>query len=237
MNRHGVRPGSGSPAYSFDPDTDLIHVRPRSKLLQRLPATTSRVAAFDELHEKLAIATEFFLHNGDGGRYGVFRAMGDLMEYLTTRGIPHASLEPIEAVMAAIRDADNGVASPIFRPRRSKKGGTPGKPIKQLDFEGKLGIVIECCVRHCRSEGERPFIKPAARLAEKLIRESAWPVNVTAKQLIELRERIQQSAKDSPDRSAVEESLSSQISHSHPLEWAKLLLAHEWVNPPARISA
>ena len=62
-------------------------------------------------------------------------------------------------------------------------------------------------------------------------------MNVTAKQLIELRERIQQSAKDSPDRSAVEESLSSPISHSHPLQWAKLLLAHEWVNPPPLFSA
>ena len=167
MNRQGSAPSdSRPPAYSFDPNTDVFRVVPRSKLLQRLPPTASRVAAFDHLHEKLAFATEFFLHHGDGGRCGVFLALMDLQEYLTSRGIPHATLEPIQAVLAAIRDADHGVASPIFQPSRSKNGGTPGKPIKQLDFEGKLGIVMECCVRHYQNEGRRPFIKPAAQLAK-----------------------------------------------------------------------
>lgn len=222
------------PNYSFDPSTDVIHVRPREGLLRRVPCTESRNKAFDQLHERLAIATEFFLHHGDGGRYGVFRAMGDIMEFLTSRGLPHATLEPIQAVMAAIVDADNGVSSPIFQPLRSTKGGTPPKPVMQLDFEGKLAIVMECCVRQCRMEGKRPFIAPAAQLAAKLIQQSGWPVEISPRQLVELRERIQQTSKDSADRRAVEESLSSHVAQAMPLEWAKCLLSHDWVNPPSR---
>lgn len=226
-----------APNYAVDQATGNIRVRPREKLLERLPETASRNAAFDLLHERLAVATEFFQHHGDGGRYGVYRAMGDLIEYLTSRGIPHATIRPIEAVMAAIVDADNGTASPIFEPTRTSKGGTPPKPVMQLEFEGKLAIVMECCVRHCRALGKRPFVDPAARLAAKLINESAWPIRVTARELVELRERVQQRKKGfSPDRMEVDQSMTSEVARSRPLDWAKLLLAHEWVNPLPKVS-
>lgn len=225
------------PNYSIDPTTGDVRIRPREKLLERLPARTGRKAAFDQLHERLAVATEFFQHHGDGGRYGVYRAMGDLIEYLTSRGIPHATVRPIEAVMAAIVDADKGGSSPIFEPTRTPKGGTPPKSVMQLEFEGKLAIVMECCVRHCRAEGKRPFVDPAARLAAKLINESKWSTRVTARELIELRERVQQRKKGfSPDRMEVDQSMSSDLARSSPLEWAKILLAHEWVNPLPKIS-
>ncbi|MEQ1498847.1 MAG: hypothetical protein ABL914_09300 [Novosphingobium sp.] len=226
-----------APNYAVDQATGDIRVRPREKLLERLPATASRNAAFDLLHERLAVATEFFQHHGDGGRYGVYRAMGDLIEYLTSRGIPHATIRPIEAVMAAIVDADNGAGSHIFEPSRTAKGGSPPKSVMQLEFEGKLAIVIECCVRHCRAEGKRPFVEPAARLAAKLINESTWPVHVTARDLVELRERVQQRKKGfSPDRMEVDQSMSSEVARSNPLDWAKILLAHEWVNPLPKVS-
>lgn len=226
-----------APNYDLDQATGDIRVRPREMLLERLPAAASRNAAFDLLHERLAVATEFFQHHGDGGRYGVYRAMGDLIDYLSSRGIPHATLRPIEAVMAAIVDADTGTASPIFEPTRTSKGGTPPKPVMQLEFEGMLAIVMECCVRHCRAEGQRPFVEPAARLAAKLINESTWPIRVTARDLVELRERVQQRKKRfSPDRMEVDISMSSEIARSRPLEWAKTLLSHEWVNPPPKIS-
>ena len=226
-----------APNYAMDQATGDIRIRPREKLLERLPATASRNAAFDLLHERLAVATEFFQHHGDGGRYGVYRAMGDLIEYLTSRGIPHATIRPIEAVMAAIVDADNGTASPIFEPTRTPKGGTPPKPVMQLEFEGKLAIVMECCVRHCRLEGKRPFVEPAARLAAKLINESTWPIRVTARELVELRERVQQRKKGfSPDRMEVDQSMSSEVARSRPLDWAKILLSHEWVNPLPKVS-
>lgn len=225
------------PSYAVDPISGDLRIWPRERLLERLPVTASRNTAFDLLHERLAIATEFFQHHGDGGRYGVYRAMADLIEYLTSRGIPHAAIRPIEAVMAAIVDADNGTASPIFEPIRTPKGGTPRKSVMQLEFEGKLAIVIECCVRHCRAEGMRPYVEPASRLAAKLINESTWPIRVTARELVELRERVQQRGKGlSPDRMEVDQSLSSEVARSNPLAWAKILLEHEWVNPPPKVS-
>ncbi|HKC02829.1 MAG TPA: hypothetical protein VKC17_05945 [Sphingomicrobium sp.] len=224
------------PNYAVDETTGDIRIRPRKKLLERLPPTASRNAAFNLLHEGLAVATEFFQHHGDGGRYGVYRAMADLVDYFTSRGIPHAAIKPIEAVMAAIVDADNGVANPIFDPKREGSGGRPRKPVMQLAFEGQMGIVMECCVRHCRAQGQRPYVEPAAKQAAKLINASAWPVTVTAKQLVEIRERIQQSASNSPDRMEVDQSLSSEMSRVMPLDWAKLLLSHEWVNPPPKLS-
>jgi hypothetical protein len=226
-----------APNYTVDQATGDVRIRPREKLLERLPATASRNAAFDLLHERLAVATEFFQHRGDGGRYGVYRAMSDLIDYLTSRGIPHATIRPIEAVMAAIVDADNGTASPIFEPTRTGKGGSPPKPVMQLEFEGKLAIVMECCVRHCRAEGKRAFVEPAARLAAKLINESTWPIRVTARELVELRERVQQRKNgSSPDRMEVDKSMSSEVARSRPLDWAKVLLAHEWVNPLPKVS-
>lgn len=227
---------TSAPNYDVDKTTGDIRIRPREKLMERLPASASRNAAFDLLHERLAVATEFFQHHGDGGRYGVYRAMGDLIEYLTSRGIPYATTRTLEAVMAAIVDADDGVANPIFDPKRDENGGRPRKAVLQLAFEGQLGIVMECCVRHCKTLGKRPYVKPAANLAAKLINESCWPVKVTAKQLIEIRERIQQSASNSPDRMEVDISLSSEVARAMPLEWAKILLTHEWVNAPPRFS-
>lgn len=236
MRKHASLP-TPVPNYAIDQVTGNIQIRPREKLLERLPVTESRTEAFNVLHERLAVATEFFQHHGDGGRYGVYRTMRDLIEYLTSRGVPHATIRPIEAVMAAIVDADNGTASRIFEPSRTAKGGPPPKSVMQLEFEGKLAIVMECCVRHCRAEGKRPFIEPAARLASRLINESAWPIRVTPRELVELRERVQQQRNRlSPDRMEVDESMSSDVARSSPLDWAKSLLAHQWVNPLPKVS-
>lgn len=48
--------------------------RDREKLLKRLPPDKGRIAAFDKVHAELAIATEKFEHQGDGGRLGVREA-------------------------------------------------------------------------------------------------------------------------------------------------------------------
>lgn len=226
-----------APNYALDTLTGDIRVRPRERLLDRLPPTASRNAAFDLLHERLAVATEFFQHHGDGGRYGVYRAMADLIDYLTSRGIPRATLRPLEAVMAAIVDADDNVASAIFALAKTEGGGRPRKPVMQTAFEGQVAIVMECCVQHCRAQKMRPYIAPAAELAAMLIRESTWPTAITAKQLIEIRERIQQAPASSPDRREVEIMMDSDVAKARPLDWAKTLLAHQWVNPPPKLSA
>lgn len=224
------------PVFALDAVKGEIVIRPRKALLDRQPSTVSRVAGFDRLHKELAAATELYLHRGDGGREGVRDATVALFEYLTGRGIPPAALEPIVAVQAAIDDANRGTASPIFRPRRMSVGGKPPASEMQRAFEAKLVIVMECCVRHYRAAKIRPLIRPAADLAAQLINRSEWPVTVTARQLEELRERIQQSSKDSIDRASVEMTFKSGLADSAPLEWAKALLAEGWVNPPAKLS-
>lgn len=229
------KPNSAS-SYMVNPANGDVRIRPRKKLLDRLPVTAGRNEAFDLLQEKLAIATEFFQHHGDGGRYGVYRAMRDVIQYLTSRGIPHATVRPIEAVMAAIVDADNGKASPIFAPSRNSNGGKPPKAVLEREREGMLAIVMECCVRHCKAEGRRPYLPPAAMLAAKLINESGWPTRVTARQLVELRESVQQQKSGVSPRLEVDISMSSPVAQSRPLEWAKVLLAHEWVNLTPKIS-
>lgn len=40
--------------------------------------------------------------------------MGDIVDYLASRGIPRATLGAVAAVMKAIVDADDGVSSPFF---------------------------------------------------------------------------------------------------------------------------
>lgn len=231
-----VSPRKASPNYVADPETGHVRIRTRGKLHERGSPTAGRIAAFDQLQDDLAVATEFFLHRGDGGRYGVYRSMSAVTEYLTSRGIPHATIAPLQAVLAAIIDADRGTESPIFKPTRKGKGGAPPKSVMELDFEGKQAIVVECCIRYRKAEGDRPFVRPGAQLAAKLINESAWGVKVTVRELEELRERVQQGDKNSPDRMEVDVSMSSEIACSHPLEWAKILLSHEWVNPRPKVS-
>lgn len=231
------RGASPPPVFAVDAVRGEIVIRPRKALLDRQPATVGRVAAFDRLHKELAAATELYLHRGDGGREGVRDATVALFDYLTSRGIPPAALEPIIAVQAAIDDADRGTASAVFKPRRMPRGGKPPASDMQRAFDAKLAIVMECCVRHYKTAKMRPYIRPAADLAADLIGKSDWPVKVTARQLEELRERIQQSPKNSVDRASVDIAFKSGLADFAPLDWAKALLAEDWVNPPAELSS
>ena len=228
--------GKRSPVWEIDPTTGDTVIRPRRELLARQRKTASRLAAFDELHKQLAAATEEFLNRGDGGCQGVYDATCALMDYLTSQGIPFAALEPLIAVQVALVDANKGVASPIFSPNRKPKGGKPPASDMQRAFEGKMAIVMECCVQHFRAAGARPFVGPAAQLAAKMINASAWGVKVTARELEETRERIQQAGADSMDRAQVDIAFKSGVARKHPLEWATALLSEGLVNPPPKLS-
>ncbi len=217
-----------------DDTTGKVTVRPRKKLLERMPATKGPHSALCDIQEKLAAATEFYEHLGDGGRYGVYRAIIDVVDYFASQGIPRAALMPLSAVSGAIVDADRGTGSAIFKPDRGAKGGKPPASAYQLNYEGYLAAVTECCVRHYKAQGARPYVEPATRKAAQLIRDSRWPTQPTAKELREIRERVQQSERLSPDRLQFNELLDSEFAKLDPLGWAKRLLAHEWViAPPA----
>ena len=229
-------PAKSASNYTIDPDTNNVRIQPREMLLDRLPPTVGRITAFDQLHEHLAVATELFQHHGDEGRTGVYRSMGYLFEYLKARGIPPATLQPLTVVMAAILDAERGTESPIFKPTRNVKGGAPPKAVLRIEFEGKLATIVECCVRHCKSEGKRPYLKPGTQHAALLIKKSAWPESLTARGLQKLLERVKEQDRFSPDRMVYETSMSTEAARSNPLEYAKRLLSHEWVNPVKKLS-
>ena len=106
--------------------------------------------------------------------------------------------------------------------------------ISDMVLQGHLAAVMECCVLHCKADGQRPYVEPAGKLAAKLVKQSGWPVEVTAIKMREIREKVQQSARLSPDRVMFDHILNSDIARCQPLEWAKTLLAHEAViTPPA----
>ncbi|MFN0045217.1 MAG: hypothetical protein ACKVOS_01965 [Sphingorhabdus sp.] len=233
MNSSTKPPNGRTPS----PPTGEIVVHPRKGLLERQAKTASRVAAFDELHKQLAVATEVFLSLGDGGREGVYATTEALLEYLKGQGIPDAALWPLIPVQTAIVDADRGTASRLFTPSRTRKGGKPPVSDMQRAFDGQKAIVMECCVEHFRNAKSRPYIRPAAQLAAKLINDSDWPVRVSARELEELRERISQSPKKSIDRAFVDAALKTATLKARPLEWAKALLNSDWVNPPSKNSA
>jgi hypothetical protein len=221
------------PPYSRDEQAGEIKISIPTKLLEKLPASNSRRKALDEIHTNLAVASLIFTHHGDHGRTGVYRAMLDLTDYFASLGVPRAVLEPITAVAAALVDAERGIESPLFRPKR-KKGGRPPLSLMQLQFEGYLAVVTECCVRDCKNKGMRPFLKPAFDMAAKLIRRSKWKARVESDQLRQIRERVSQGSSSDPDRQIWEQMLSSPIASQHPLAWAKSLLAHDWASrPPA----
>lgn len=199
----------------------------------RLPSTKARNAAFDKLHTELAIATEKFEHQGDGGRLGAYLAIGAVFEYCTSRGIPPAALEPLVAISGALVDAERGTGSPIFEPKRGPKGGKPPSAAMQIEFEGHLAVIAECCVQHCKSQGMRPFIGPATIMAARMVNASSWPVNVTATEMREVRERVRRCRNSqSPDRIAFDTQTSSDVFKAMPLAWAESLLRHEWVIVP-----
>jgi hypothetical protein len=207
--------------------------RVRAKLLERLPTTEGRIAAFDKVHTELAIATEIFEYQGDGGRLGVYKAIGAVFAYFTSRGIPPATLEPIMAITAAISDAERGASSPIFQPARKPNGGSPPTPAMKLTFQGQLAVVAECCVRHCKAEGLRPYLEPAMIMAAKMVNSSNWPITVTATELRELRERVKQCQnRSSPDRIAYDNLISSSAVDVIPIIYANVLLRHDWVIVP-----
>lgn len=227
-------PSDRKRSYVLDPETGKIRIRPRPKLLKRQPARVSRVRALDDLHEKLAIATEFFEHHGDGGRFGTYRAILDILDYFADLGIPNTTLTPLTAVAAAIVDADRGIKSPIFELDRKGRRGAPATPTDRLAFEGILASIMECCVRHCRAEGKRPYVEPASQLAARLIRESSWGVRPTPTQLREIRERVQQNARGSTDRLMFDQLLDSPIAAIIPLEWATSIIGHPLIIVPPK---
>ncbi len=223
------------PVWESDATKKKTVIRPRKGLLERNPKTVGRVAALEELQKELAAATEVYLHQGDGGRQGVYDATCALIAFLTSQGIPFAALEPVIAVQTAIVDADRGTASPVFAPIRTPTSGKPPISDMQRAFDGKIATVMECCVHYCRAAGKWPFVRPAAQLAARLINNSDWPAKYSARELEELRERVWQS-RNSMERSQVEIYLKSGVAKQYPLEFAKILLRSDWVNPPAKVS-
>lgn len=217
---------------SSDPEhpASLRSVKMREGLLNRLEREDELENALTSVHAKLVQATLRMEQMPDGGRYGVALGMQALLEYFSSIGLPMAALSPICEVQAAIIDAGRGVQSPIFRPDRREGGGAPPTPARQLEFEGYLAVVTDCCVRHVRAEGVRAYLVEGSKLAERLIRAADWSVKPTATELREIRERVRALRVERPDNQLYRLMLDSPVAKDRPLDWAKMILRHDWVN-------
>lgn len=216
--------------------SDGVQIRLRVELLQRLKATQSTDSAMNELHAKLAVATEIFEGHGDAGRLGVQQSIFAVAEYFVSQGIPYAALAPLSAVLEAIRDAERGRESPIFKKARKPRGGKAPTATGRLIFEGYLATVAGCCVLHCKKQKKWPFRAEAARLAKKLIEESSWPEKPGIDQLINLLERVPHAEKLSPDRVTFDLFMKQKMAQERPLEFAKALLLSPRVNLPPKVN-
>ena len=226
-----------APNYRHDANSGNVIIRPRDGLLKRLPVSVGRVSAFDELHEKLATATELFQNYGDSGKRGVKFALTDTIAYLTSRGIPPAALRPLDAVLAALIDADKGISSPIFTPVRTKDNGGKGRPalsIEEREFRDLQAVVTQCCVEHLRREGVNDYKKQGCALASRLIKASNWNRDISPDRLGKVRDQVNRSPARSIDRQFWNETLASDGYRIAPLEWAHQLLNSDLVNLPPK---
>lgn len=224
--------GSARPLV-IDDATGDVTVYPRERLLKRDTPTRSRVRALDLAHKELAVATELFQHYGDGGRTGASRALAVAMEYFSAVGIPHAALRPLEAIMAAFHDTERGASSALFQPARDKSSGGKGAPPKsvlQVEYEGLLAVIAECCVRHCKLEGARDYKKSGLALATRMINKSGWATDLTADRLGKIRHRAYNSPTGSPIRWFWESVHGAQSFQEMPLLYATELLKNQLVN-------
>lgn len=211
-----------------DAGGSIVEVVPREDLLRLCAQTKEPAAALDTLQAQLAVATELAEDFGDHGRAGIFRAMGALLDYCSSQGIPRAALYPLQLVAGAIVDADRGVSTPAFRP--DAKVGRPPIPTFEITSRAHSAVVVECCVRHQRQQRVRAFKVEGARLARQLLRQASWNLDLEASQLTQLREEVTARPVGDPIRDEYERMMDSDITGSAPLAYAKTLIAHGWVN-------
>jgi len=212
---------------------ELPPVKTRERLHEKLDRNDDLEAALDLVHAKLVQSTLRVEQVGDGGRFGVALAMDALIEFFSNAGLPRAALRPLFEVQCAIVDARRGVESPIFRPDRLPNGGAPPTPASELEFEGYLAVITECCVAHFRLQRVKAYMREGCKLAEQMIHKSDWPVRPTSTELREIRERVRSLRDERPDNQLYWIMMNSKMARERPLDWAHSLLQHDWVSRPA----
>ena len=69
--------------------------------------------------------------------------------------------------------------------------------------------------------------------AARILRKAGWQPAMTEKQLLSMREEVSSRPKGDPMRDTYDLMLGSAVAKAHPLQWAKMLASHGWVNRPA----
>jgi len=171
-------------------------VRPRKSLKTRRDPAKSRVQAFDELHEQLAVAAVVAESQGDGGRMGVEFAMRRVIDYLIARGLKPATIAPLRLVLDALEDAERGVPSPIFHV--ATKGGRPPKSEREKAGDSIVAVIAELCIREKKLAGVSDPAKQGAVAAAKIVRHSRLALDLTAARILKIRESV--SSRPADDR-------------------------------------
>lgn len=210
----------------FDPD-GKPYVEPRDDLLRRAEISENPMS-LEELHFRLAVATELAESLPDAGRQGIFRAVIDVTNYLSGLGIPRATLHPLDLVAHALVDADRGSETAAFAPAK-----IPGRPpIKTIEYEPRAltAVVVECCIRQKKLDGAKAFRAEGAALAKTLLKQAAWAPDLNVAELLRLREEVTSRQIDDPMRHWFESMIDSPLLQDRPQEYAKQLTEHGWVN-------
>ena len=206
------------------PDGDAT-IALQTDFLTRSAAIQPYDIALNEFQARLAIAKAIFEHQGDGGKAGAYKAILHVIDFFASQGFPLAILTPLSAIAEAMIDAEHGASNPLLQQRRRGKAGAPPASIGQLVIEGQLAVITECCVRHFQQEGPPPYVGPATDAAVKLVKESNWPIDPTATNMREIRERVRRLVgTQSPDRLVFDALMNTAGAKKAPLAFAKQLL-------------
>lgn len=219
-----------TPTYQVDPISGDVFVNPRMGFLRRDTPEAPRLQAFEQARIELAIAAEFFECHGDNGTKGTEMALAAVLDYFTSRGVPFATLTPILNCLGALSDAKDGVQNATFQV--AKRTGRPRKECRELEFEGIIAVIAECCIQHFRMLGARPYHEPGCRMAVKLINAAPWRRKYDVTQVREIRERVRRADAGAGDRQQYDIQMSADAAKQYPLQYAKMLVSHDWVISP-----
>lgn len=223
------------PEYAVNRVSGERFINPRSGLLVRGLPTMPPADALDLLQQKLAQATVLYENEGDSGRTGGYRAIIEVIQYLSSQGFPPGALSPLMGIAAAFCDADEGVQPPMFKPNR--RHGAPPKPKEIGEFEQYLAVIVECCIRHYRDRVKAyPFKADALREAARLIQQSRHKLKISTRRLEEIRERVRQVTSGSFDRALFDDHVSAATRIGDPLSYASRLIDHPSLTRPPYFS-
>ena len=138
-----------------------------------------------DLAGALRLAGETF-EKGTSGRFGPILALLAIQIFIK-KELGDELTGPIDAVVSALIDAEQGINNPLLMPTKRKRGGNPGASGDLLYLIAVAAAAMEIEIKRLRAEGARPYEMPAARAIARLLHDP----KITANTVKKWRERCQ----------------------------------------------